>query len=84
LILDFISDSTLRTAAKAPDVEPPVRETVTHIDKFGPQFKGLAALTDPPAAPVRHPHYIGGQNGPSVHQWRTSPGTNESDKYGKR
>jgi hypothetical protein len=85
MIEDFISDSTLRMAAKAPDVEPPVREAFHHADKFGPQFQGLVGSSEVPATPARHPYRIGGENGPSVHQWRnSSPGIKESGKYGQR
>jgi hypothetical protein len=74
LITDWVSDSQFARAKADPDLESPPRPMVGHADKFGPQFQGLVGPdgAEPPAAPARHPHYVGGENGASVHKYRES------------
>jgi len=70
MISDFVSQSTKRMAAKAPEAAPPVRETMQHSDKFGPQFAGFVGDDEAPPAPARHARYIGDR---TVHEYRESP-----------
>jgi hypothetical protein len=74
VIVDFISDSTLRAAAKTLDVEPPVRETMQHADKFNAdQFGsivGNGGSHNVIPARERRANYVGAQ---TVHQYTTSP-----------
>lgn len=72
MITDLVSLDQFGDAMNEPGAESPPRPTVDHADKFSDQFQGLAGPdgSEPPAG--RHPHYVGGENGPSLHEYRES------------
>lgn len=72
---DFVSDNQFARAKAGLDMVSPSRTVVTHSDKFhAEQFAGSIGSPDVPTG-ARRAHYIGDQ---SVHQWRTSPGDNDT------
>jgi hypothetical protein len=58
--------------------DSPPRPTMGAADHLGEQFVGLTR--SPEAAKARHPHFIGGDDAPSVHEWLSG---NRSIKRGK-
>jgi hypothetical protein len=84
LITDFVSRRQFaEDDINALGSESPPRPTMRPGEHMNAdQFRGLVGPdgAEPPVSPARHPHYLGGENGPSVHEWLS--GTNRDETNG--